>query len=466
MSGFRHLLRMASDRMRGVAVCVALSTCLFGYFDPALAQVSSGQAPVGSGGPSQPPLDPPVERSLASGDGMLTMGDWILSPTLDLYTLYDSNIQSSSTTKFASSGFHYHPALQAELDTGFFDTRLYGNFDSTLYPSWNALNTFNRQAGVYETYAPLRDLTFTTQLDYTHNTSASVVVNSIPAPITSAATPAPQGAEGVVATQQTTINPNDTYTATINAYKEFNRAFLRVGSSLIDTQYEMSPTQDFYKEGYNGGGGFWFSPILYAYADANDVNIIPAIGPVSNSYIARTGIGSAQIGLFQGSIYYGQQGTAVDQGGGTAGGDVYGGLLSFYPTSVWTMSVSVDRVRNRSDITANVQGLSGLGGVGGLALSAASVSSNSSTQITTIAYRTNYTLSDQASVYGVVSDTRISYLDMPRVDNSWLASAGVRYQLKSDLSLTADYQYTRYISDQPLTSFNKNLVSLGAHYKF
>jgi hypothetical protein len=446
-------------------VCLALSACLFSSFDRALAQVSSGQA-LGTGGPSQPPLDPPVERPVASGTGMLSIGEWLLSPTLDLSTLYDSNIQSSPTTKLASSGFHYHPALQAELDTGLFDTKLYGNFDSTIYPLQEGLNTFNRQAGAYETYAPLRDLIFTTQFDYTHNTNASVVVNSIPTPVISPATQAPVGAQGVVATQQSTVNPNDTYTATVSAYKEFNRAFLRLGSSVIDTRYEMTPTSNYYKELYNGGGGFWFSPVLYAYADASDVNIIPAVGFVSNSYFARGGIGSAQIGLFQGSIYYGQQGTAVDQGGGTAGGDVYGGVLSYFPTSAWNMSITVDRLRNRSDITGNMQGLGGLGGIGGLALSAANVTSNSSTQITAIAYRTTYTLSAQASIYAVVSDSRIAYLEEPRVDNSWLASAGIRYQLKSDLSLTADYQYTRYISEQPLTSFNKNLVTLGAHYKF
>jgi len=487
MSGFRQhlMLLVASYWVPSLALGVALGACLFGHVDPALAQASTGQPQVGytdpalaqpQTGPPQigtgtpptaPPLNPPGERALASGAGMLTFGQWLLSPTLDLYTLYNSNIQSSPTIDLKGAGFHYHPALQAELDTGIYDTKLYGNFDSTIYPTQNELNTFNRQAGASETYAPLRDLIFTTHVDYTHNTNANVIVTSIPTPVISPATPSPEGAAGVVATQQTAVNPNDNYTATVNVYKEFNRAFLNLGSTIALTQYEMASmsgtSPNYYKETYNGQGGFWFSPILYAFAGAIDTNTIPAVGNISNSYVARSGIGSAQIGLFQGSIYYGQQGTAVDQGGGTAGGDIYGGTLSYFPTSVWNMSLSVDRLRNRSDITGNTPGASGLPG---LALSGAGVVSASSTQITTIAYKSDYTLSQETTAHVVVSDSRIAYLDMSRVDNSWLASAGIRYQVRDNLSLSLDYQYTRFISEQPLTSFNRSLVTAGAHYKY
>jgi hypothetical protein len=457
MNGFRHLmLWMASDRMRGLALCLAL-ICVFGGVDPAVAQLSGGQ----------PPLDPPVERSLATGP--FSIGQWFLTPTLDLSTLYDSNIQSSTTNRQAGPGFHYRPALQGELDTGIYDTKLYGSFDSTIYPTHTPLNTFNPQAGAIQSYAPLRDLIFTTQVDYNHQTNAAVVVNSIPAPVTSPANPAPQGAAGVVTVQQTTVNPNDNYTATTSLYKEFNRAFLNLSSSIALTQYEKSSSgssPNYYKEVYNGRAGFWFTPLLYAFADAIDANTIPAVGLVSNSYLARSGVGSDQIGLFQGSVYYGNQGTAVDQGRGSASGNVYGGTISYFPTPVWTMSVSVDRFRNRSDIIGLTPGASGLPGLPGISVNLGSTTTASSTQITTIGYRSNYTFSEQISAFVVASDSRISFLDMPRVDNAWYASAGILYKPRDKLSLTADYSYTRYISEQPLTSFNRNLVTLGAHYNF
>ena len=454
MDGFQHLmLRIASDRMRGLALCLVFGICVFGGVDLALAQA--------------PPLNPPEERPLVSGP--YSIGQWFLTPTLDLSTLYNSNIQSSTTNKLAGPAFHYHPALQGEFDTGIYDTRVYGSYDSTIYPTHSTLNTSNPQAGAIETYAPLRDLIFTAQLDYTHSTNAAVIVSSIPTPITSPANPAPQGAAGLVTIQQTTVNPNDNYTATASVYKEFNRAFLKLGSSIALTQYEIGSSgssPNYYKENYNGTAGFWFTPFLYAFADAVDVNTIPAVGLVSNSYLARGGVGSDQIGLFQGSIYYGNQGTAVDQGGGTASGNVYGGAISYFPTPPWTMSVSVDRIRNRSDITGSTPGAGGLPGLAGISINLGSTTTASSTQITSIGYRSSYTFSEQTSAFVVVSDSRISLLGTPRVDNSWAASAGISYKLSENLSLSANYSYTRYISEQPLTSFNQSVISLGAHYNF
>src|ERR1700682_2999892 len=173
MNGLSHLmLKTASDRMRGFVFCGTLCACLAGTFDGAIAQGAAvGQEPANTGGPSAPPLDPPGERPLASGT--LSIGPWLLSPTLDLYTFYDSNIYSTPTSRLSGPGFHFHPALLAEYDTGIHDTKLYGNIDSEVYPTLNySQNTFNRQAGVIQTFAPLRALIFTVQGDYTHNTNA------------------------------------------------------------------------------------------------------------------------------------------------------------------------------------------------------------------------------------------------------------------------------------------------------
>jgi opacity protein-like surface antigen len=461
MMGLSHLmLKTASDRMRGFVFCGTLCACLAGTIDGAIAQQAVGQEPASTGGPSAPPLDPPGERPLASGD--LSIGSWLLSPTLDLYTFYDTNIHSTPIGPLSGPGFHFHPALLADYDTGIYETKLYGNIDSEVYPTLNyTQNTFNRQAGVIQTFAPLRDLTFTVQGDYAHNTNAPAVINSIPTPIVSPANPVPTGAAGIVANQATVVSPNDAFTVTGNVSKQFNRAFLSIGGLISRTEYEINPTQDFDSGSYYASGGIWISPILYAFANASDANTLPAIGSISNSYSARGGIGSSQIGAFLGSAYYGQQGSAEDGGGGISGGDIYGGVLTFVATPLWTMSVSVDRLRNRSDITGGTaQALAGL------SLSAVAIPTNSSTQNTTIAYRTNYTLSEQASVYFLLSDARTAYLSMPIVNNSWLASTGLSYTVNTRLSLSAEYQYTRYISPQPLTSYNRNLITLGAHYRF
>lgn len=456
-----HPMRAESDRIKKLVLGAAFCAGVLLRFDPALAQIATGQEPVGAGAPSEPPLSPPVDHALPTGVDQLSLGPWLLSPSLDTYSFYDSNIYSAPNNRLSGPGFHIHPNLLADWDTGIHDTKLYGDIDSEIYPTLNYTNnTFNRQAGVIETYSPLRDLNFTTQFDYTHNSLAAAVTNSLPTPITTSANPPPVGAAGVIAVPQSVISPNDTYTATANVSKELNRAFVNFGGTFSRTEYENTPTQNYDQGSYYGSAGAWVTPLFYGFTDALDANYVPVVGSISNSYRARGGIGTRQIWLFQGSAYYGQQGTAVD-GDGSAGGDIYGGVLSFFPTPIWNMSVQVDRTRNQSDISSATNL-----GLGGLSLSAIAVPTNASAQITTIAYRTNYALSDQTRLYAVVSDTRIAYLDMLQLDNSWLASAGISYQVRDNLSLSLDYQYTRYLASQPNTSFTRNLVSLGAHYHF
>jgi hypothetical protein len=155
MNGFRHLmLRTTSDRIRSLVLCVALSACVVGHFDPAVAQ-------------TPPPLVPPVVSPLPSGSGSLSLGQWLLTPTLGLYGLYDTNIHSNVTAPLSGPGFHIHPSLLADFNTGIFDTSLYGNIDSVIYPTLDPLNdTFNRQAGFIQKYSPLPDLIFSAQGDY------------------------------------------------------------------------------------------------------------------------------------------------------------------------------------------------------------------------------------------------------------------------------------------------------------
>jgi hypothetical protein len=419
-------------------------------------------APISTQGPFEPPLQSPQPGALPTRADTLSLDQWLLSPTLGVYSLFDTNVHSSPTLPLSGPGFHFHPALSAEYNTGLYDTQLYGNIDSTVYPTLDYHNnTFNKNAGAIERYSPLPDLTFTMQGDYAHNTNANVLLNSLPTPVVAPGSPQPQGAAAVVATQQTVVNPNDVYTAQATVYKELNRAFIRLNTSVTSTIFEETPTQNLNQKTYDGSGGFWFTPQLYAYGDGIQTFSNPEVGTPSNFFRARGGIGSDQIGLFQGSIYYGQQGSEVNSGG-KAGGDIYGGIVSYFPTAVWNMSLSVDRQRNVSDITVET----GLG-LGGLGLAAAGVSPSSSIQSTALAFKTNYTISEQTSAYFVLSDTLIDFIHGPPLrENSWLADVGISHQLRHDLRLTFDYSYTRFMSPTPLTSFTRNLVTLGANYNF
>ncbi len=433
-----------------------------------------------------PPLLPPEVTPLPNGQGAVTIGQWLLSGTVAAATFYDTNIYSSPTPPILHGpGFDIRPALLADFNTGIFETQAYGNFDSRIYPTLDSSNnTFDPQVGIIQKYSPLRDLIFTVQANYFHATDASVVLNSttpaapsIPGPITSPANPALTGAAGVVAPQQTVVDPNDTYTATANVYKEFNRAFASLGTTISATRFETDPFSNYNLASYNGSGGIWFSPLFYAFANGAQSYYDPAEGLRSTYYFARGGVGSDRIGMFQGSIYAGEQGSVVAEGGGTAGGDLYGGTVFYFPTELWNMSLEVDRLRNISNITTTTsQTLSGISGVapggapggspGGLAFAAVGLPTNKLVQVTTVIYRTNYAFSPQTSAFAVVSATSFDYIGTSQLDYSWFASLGILHQLRDNLTLNLNYNYTRYISNVPSTSFNRDVISLGAIYRF
>ena len=285
-------------------------------------------------------------------------------------------------------GFHFHPAILADYNTGIHDTQFYGNIDSTVYPTLNYTNnTFNQQAGVIEKYSPLPDLLFTVHGDYTHNTNTYVLQNSIPAPVTSPGTPPPPGAAGVIAVQQTVFDPNDTYTGSGTILKQFSLGSVTVGGTLQTTQFSQNSSQNYNTSSYNGSGNFYVTPAFYVFSDGIQSFQNPETGPGSNYFRARAGVGSAQIGLLSGFVYYGQQGSEVN-GDGSAGGAIYGGGINYFPTEVWNMSFDVDRLSNVSNITTGAPFA-----LGGLPFVPVGVSAGTSVEITTLTFKTNYTFS-------------------------------------------------------------------------
>ena len=164
----------------------------------------------------------------------------------------------------------------------------------------------------------------------------------------------------------------------------------------------------------------------------------------------------------------------VADNGGQAGGDIYGGAISYFPIQPWNMTFSVDRVRNVANITSGTsQALNGSlgtlpsGAAGGFGLSGVGIAADTSGEITTLAYRTNYAFSPQTSAFGVVSVTPIAYFGMSRVDYSGTSVVGIRHQLEDHLALTLKYKFTRYKSvASPSSNFTSNIIALGAIYTF
>jgi hypothetical protein len=412
--------------------------------------------------PDVPPVSPPFLRQLPDGRGTLTLGDWLLYPTLTVNSLYDTNLYSSVTHPIAAGGFDFKPSIVAKHDTGIWQTTLYGNLDTTQYPFNQSQNdTHNRQAGFTQTYEAMRDLIFTVQGNYSHQSNASVITPIIPTSITSPATPAPLGAAGVAAIQQTIQNPNDVFALNESIYKALNRAFVVFDATQLSTKYsDQLVSKNYSTQTYGGAGGYWFSPLFYAYVDGRQAFQSTEDELGLSAYTVRGGIGSGRIGLFSGSAYYGRQGVQINSAAGTAKGDIYGGTLSYFPTSFWNFNLSVDRVINISNISTTTSAISNLP-------LAFNIGVNASARITTTSLATNYQWSAQTSLFGAIAYTNIDFIGGEPVENQWVGSVGVTHQLSQQLSLHLTYQYQSTVSkQQPSINFTRNYVVLGATYNF
>jgi hypothetical protein len=428
----------------------------------ASAQQGAQQQPQTQGNqPDVPPINPPTLRQLSDGRGVLTLGDWLLYPTLTLTSSYDTNLYSSTTSPIAAAGFEINPSIVAKYDTGIWQTTLYGNLDTTQYPFNQSQNdTHNRQAGFTETYEAMRDLIFTVQGNYSHQSNASVFTPIIPTSVISPATPAPLGAAGVIAPQQIIQNPNDTLSLNETIYKALNRAFIVFDATQLSTKYsDQLLSKNYSQQTYGGATGYWFSPLFYAYVDGTQLFQSTEEELGLSGYRVRGGIGSGRIGLFSGSAYYGRAGVQVNSAAGTAKGDIYGGTLSYFPTSFWNFNLSVDRVINISNISTTTSAISNL------PLSF-NIGINESARITATSLGTNYQWSDQTSLFGVISYTNIDFIGGEPVENQWVGSAGISHKLSDQLSVNLTYQYAATVSKQPGVNTTRNYVTVSATYNF
>ncbi|PYX40859.1 MAG: hypothetical protein DMG81_05030 [Acidobacteria bacterium] len=432
--------------------------------------------------PQEPPLEVPEGSRLTKPKDALAAGDWLLYPTLRVFTLYSDNLFLNPVAPISAAGLGIAPALVAEWTNGIHTTTLYGRAERQFFPSEQEINTFDRQAGFIQKYSPLPDLIFRTQADYTHNTISPSLVSGIPGPVASPQTAVlpngntvlPNGTivnpQGQVVGQSNPalfigstaiVNPYDQFTATASVDKYFNRGIVSLTGAISRTDYDNPTltTPDFTVSSFSGRGAFWLDSVFYLYSDG----VFAAhTDPVTNATLFRTvgGIGFRPDRAFSSAVYYGRQGSDT-QGSGTAGGDVFGARLSYMPMRNWTVSLAVDETINISSQTTPSN----------LALtipvqSPLLVPLNTSVRITSTALQTDYIISPRWNTTAVLDYVRYDYIDSPRVDNVWVASAVLRYIMRKDLTLSWQYQYSDISSNAPLVSATRNYVSMSALFKF
>ena len=436
-----------------------------------------------------PPLDVPLNRPAARDPSAITVEGWQLYPTLKTYSLWSDNLFFSPTAPLTGAGFGVTPSLAAVWSNGIHTTTLYGNLDRQVYPTQNEINTLDGRAGFTQRYEAMRDLIFTVNGDYNHQTWATGLQNSIQV---AAATPttallpngntvlpngtivSPSGQPVGQVTQPTGsllpvfVNPHNQYTGAFSVDKIFNRGILTLGGSVVRTEYDNQTVQkNTAARTLTEHASAWLGPLFYAYSNGSIGTVVTeAISSSTTSYRVIGGLGTRRFDLYQGSLYLGHQGSQSQsttglQTGTTAGGDVYGASISYYPTDRLSFIGTLDRTINISSQASATNLALTLPSFAGV-----QVPLTASTRITSASLQSNYEITPQWFATALVGYTRINYIGSARLDNSWVVDATLRYDIWRNMSLNWEYRYRSILSNAPLVSATSNYITMGATYKF
>jgi hypothetical protein len=420
----------------------------------------------------------------------IPVGEWLLYPSIRLYSIYSDNLFLAPSSPFNAFSFGANPSVTAQWSNGIHSSTIFASIDTQRYPTNNLINTFDRQATFTQNYSPLPDLTFTVLGDYSHATVTGSLTNSIPSSIaTPVTTPTllPNGNKqlpngeivsptgqvvgnisgGSAANGISVVNPYDQYTTTATVTKIFNDAILTLGGSLAQTDYQneqnpetSSAFSSFTSKTFTEAGSVALGPLFYVYS--NGVFSSRANGegvdPNSQAYRIEGGIGTRQFGLFRTSFYSGYQGSNSDTSA-TAGGQIFGANLSYYPMLAWTITAAIDETINKAPG----------GGTSNQALTVSSpeqIALSSSTNITHSSLQTQYQISPQWTTIGSLSYTHIAYYGSSRLDNAWQFDAQLNYEIWRNMTLAWEYEYTVISSNAVGASATRNYMMMSANYRF
>ncbi len=174
--------------------------------------------------------------------------------------------------------------MVATWSNGIHTTTLYGNIDRQDYPTANDVNTLDGRAGFTQKYEAMRDLIFTVNVNYAHQTWAAGLQNSIQTPtvapttivLPNGNTQLPNGTiispSGQVVGQasaaaasgaQLFINPSNQYTGTFSVDKIFNGGILGLTGSVNRTDFENQTVQpSFNSRTFSERAAFWLGPVI------------------------------------------------------------------------------------------------------------------------------------------------------------------------------------------------------------
>ena len=375
----------------------------------------------------------------------IAVADWLLYPVLSAGIVVNDNVYRSTTGQKNEAGFRISPGFEAYRDTGMHKTNVYGSAELSTYAHSNAKDNLQARVGIGHAYEIEKGLVVRGAVDYTRQNGAFGGGFGLPV-----------GNVFLPGTPVASSTPYNQFSGSLSIEKAIGRGFVNLLGSAQATRYESlgtntNPLLNFGQSGVNYSlgvrAGYWVLPVMYAFVEPSAQWRRYDKGNFdTHGYRVIAGLGSEQIGLLRGEVYAGYQGQRSDSTGlGSAQSPLVGAKLYYYPTRYLTFTASLDQDLGVAAPTGLAAGYS------------------KSTRATLVG---NYAFSPYWSLAGRAGYSRSSFDLNGRVDETWLAGAGLSYNFWRNISLTLDYQHTDLTSNVAGLGYKQNVYSAGLTYRY
>ncbi len=201
---------------------------------------------------------------------------------------------------------------------------------------------------------------------------------------------------------------------------------------------------------FTGRAGVWLSPVFYTFVQGSQAWQSYRDGVLDNtSQRVLAGIGTDRISLFQGEIYAGYQRREYETAGiETQNAAVYGGQLFWYPTRDLTFGLNVDRSLGESTLRT------------------AGNTTGSPIETTSIKLTGDYILDAVWTLSAKAAFSNTDYLVGTREDDSFSGGIMASYFIWRNLAATFEWEYTNVDSNFSTNSYDRNVFTAGATYKY
>jgi hypothetical protein len=374
----------------------------------------------------------------------LPVGGWMMYASVLSGVVWDDNVYQAHEFTTEDWGARLRPSLELSYNNGIHKTTFYGLVDARMYGEDDA-DVVNGSTGVSHVWEVQRDLVLKGELGYSRRTD----INNAGFVVT------PNGPETIV----DPLEYDETF-GSLSFQKSFGPVFVALGGVISHTNYDdltdslgrfiEQDQRDQTVYTFSGRIGTWLSPVFYTFVEpSQNWRKFREDSFDSSGQRIVAGFGSDRLSLFRGEVFAGYQRQEYDAATIDAvEGEVFGGRLFWYPTRDLMFTLEADRT------------------LGDSTLSTPGNPDGSPVEATSFVLRGDYLLTDIWSLSARAGYTFTDFKETGRQDDQWVAGTTVSYFVWRNLATTFEWQYVNLDSSVDANSFDRNVFTLGATYKY